>query len=186
MQILYIILGVIGLTMTFLGAKWSIKSFRAKEIINFPITHFKKDFEIIKPGLYALCIVGGASVNDAGNLRILIKHKDDQHVVELKEHLIKPRFRKKGKIGVEYLQFKILHSGRYQIELKNIDNLIVKKSRLTAQQIFQSPLSFENIEISIKETITIGKKIFGIIFLVLGINASFWGIALSIYPNLFG
>ncbi len=57
---------------------------------------------------------------------------------------------------------------------------------LTAKQIFQTPLSIENITVSIQETITIGKKIFGIIFLVLGINASFWGIMLGINPNLFG
>jgi hypothetical protein len=186
MQILFIVLGLIGLTMTFFGAKWTFKSFKSKEIIGFPLNELEKEFEIIKPGLFTLCIIGGGYVNNTGSFRALVKRKENQKVIDLKENFMKPRFRKNWKMGVEYLQFKISNSGLYNVEIENAEDLIVKKSMLKTKQIFQSRLPIENIEVSIKETIPIGKKLFGIIFLVLGVNMSAWGIMLGINPDLFG
>lgn len=186
MQILFIVLGLIGLTMTFFGVKWTFKSFKAKEIIGFPLSYLKKEFEIIRPGLFTLSIVGGGFVDNSGSFRVLVKRKDNQKVIDLKENFMKPRFSKNWKIGVEYLQFNISHPGLYKVEIENAEDLVVKKSMLKTKQVFQSPLPVENIEISIRETIPISKKLLGIIFLVLSVNMSAWGIMLGINPELFG
>lgn len=183
MQILFLVLGLI---LTFFGVKWTFKSFKGKEIIGFPLSELKKEFEIIKPGLFTLCVVGGGYVDNSGNFRTLVMRKDNQKIIELKENILKPRFRKNRKMGVEYLQFKISHVGLYKVEIENAEDLVVKKSMLKTKQVFQSPLSVEKIEISIKETIPISKKLFGIIFLVLGVNMSAWGIMLEVNPELFG
>lgn len=172
--------------MIFVGAKWTFKLFKAKEIIVFPLIELKKEFEIKKPGLYTLCIIGGGYVKNSGSFRALVKCKDTQEIIDIKENFIQPRFPKNWKMGVDYLQFKISNYGIYKVEIENAKDLIVKKSMLKAKQIFQSPLPVENIEISIKETIPIGKKLFGIVFLVLGVNMSAWGIMLGINPELFG
>ncbi|SFU65406.1 hypothetical protein SAMN05216480_111123 [Pustulibacterium marinum] len=186
MQILFIVLGFIGLTMTFFGVKWTVTSFKAKEISCFPFNNLKKEFEIKRPGQYTLSIIGGGFVGNTSNFHISVKTKDHQKIVDYEENFMRPRFRKNGKIGVEYLQFKISDSGLYKVEIENPEDLIVKKSIVKTKQFFQAPLAVENIEISIGETIPISKKLFGIIFLVLGVNISVWGIILGINPQLFG
>jgi hypothetical protein len=57
MQTLFIVLGLIGLIMTFFGAKWTLKSFKAKEIIGFPLNELEREFVIINPRLFTLCIL---------------------------------------------------------------------------------------------------------------------------------
>ncbi len=172
--------------MTFFGVKWTLKSFKTKEIICFPLNEKEKEFEIINIGLFTFSVLGGGYVNNSGNFLATIKSKDNQKRIDLKENYIKTRFRKNWKIGVEFLQFKISNTGFYKVEIKNPEDLIVKKSMLKIKQIFQSPLPVENIEILIKETIPTRKKLFGIIFLVLGVNLSTWGILLGISPDIFG
>lgn len=171
--------------MIFFGAKWTFKSLKAKEIIGFPLAEREKEFEIKNAGLFTLCIIGGGYVNNSGSFRVQIKGKDNQRTVYLKENFIKPKFRKNWKMGVEYLQFNISNYGLYKVEIGNPEDLIVKKSMLKIKRMFQSPLPIENIEILIKETVPISKKLFGIIFLVLGVNLSAWGIMLGINPDLF-
>jgi hypothetical protein len=186
MQILFIILGVIGLAMTFFGVKWTLKSFRAKTIEIFPLIELRKEFEIIRPGLFSICIIGGGHVNNTGSFQVSVQHKDNKKTIDLKENYMKPRFHKKWKTGVEYFSLKIENCGIYKVEISNPEDLIVKQSINKSQHVFQSPLPIENIEISIKETVTISKQLFGIIFLTLGVNMSIWGIMLGINPELFG
>jgi hypothetical protein len=99
---------------------------------------------------------------------------------------MKSRIRKNWKVRVEYLQFKISRAGLYKVKTENVEDLIVKKSMLKTKHVFQSPLRIENIVASIKKTIPISKKLYGIIFLVLGVNMSAWRITLGINPKLFG
>lgn len=177
-------MGLIGLTMLFFGLKWSLKSFKSKKIIEFPILDSVKEFEIINPGLYSFCIIGGGYVHNSEGFKTLISNVGSQKSIDLEENIIKPRFRKNWKMGVEYLQFKINNIGNYKIEIQNPEKLIVKKSMLKTKQIFQSNQLMENIEILIKETIPVKKKLFGILFLVLGVNMSAWGIMLTLNPSL--
>jgi hypothetical protein len=93
------------------------------------------------------------------------------------------RIRKNWKVWAEYLQFKISREGLYKVKI--VEDLIVEKSMLKTKHIFQSPLRIENIAASIKKTIPISKKFYGIIFLVLGVNMSAWRITLGINPKLF-
>lgn len=186
MQALFIVFGIIGLIMIFFGAKWTWKSVKAKEIVNFPFIESKKEFEIKNIGLFSLCILGGGSVNNSGCFQVQIKDRDNQRIVELKENTMKPRFRKNWKMGVEYFQFKISKNGWYKIEIKNPKDLVVKQSTLKIKQVFQYPVPTESLEVLIKETIPNSKKLFGILLLVLGVNISAWGIMLGINPHLFG
>ncbi len=186
MQIIFIILSLIGFTLTFFGVKWTYRSFKAKEIVGFPLIMKEQEFEISKPGLFALCIIGGGHVKNSGNFRVLIINTIDQKVIDLKENFMKPRFRKNWKIGVEILNFKVSNSGHFKVQIENAEDLIVKKSMLITERFFQSSLSIRNIEVMIKETIPVSKRLFGIIFLVVGVNMSAWGVMLGFNPELFG
>jgi len=186
MQILFLALGLVGFIITIFGARWNFRSFQTKEIIGFSIIELEKEFVIKKPGLFTICIIGGGYLNNNDNFRILVKSKENQKVIDLKENCIKPRFRRNCKIGIEYRQFSISDSGIYKVEIENVKDLIVKKSMLKTKQIFQSPLPIKNIEVLIKETIPISKKLLGIVFFILGLNMFFWGIILGVTPELFG
>ncbi len=167
MQILVIVMGVVGIILLFFGIKWSWKSLKAKEIIQFPFSQDQTQFKIEKTGLFSLCILGGRYLANSGGFGAQI-------------------FRKNMKMGVEFFHFTISQSGGYILHLENQEDLIVKTSMIKIKQLFQSPQLTENLQVLIKETIPVGKRIMGIIFLVLGVNMTAWGIMLGIYPNLFG
>ena len=179
-------MGLTGLAMLFAGAKWSVESFKSNDIVEFPIIDKLKEFEIIKSGLYAVCIVGGFYVHNLAGFKTSIFNIHNQKQIDLKEPNLKFRFRKKWKVGIEHLHFRIIEAGRYKIEIQLPEKLTVKESMLTTKQPFQSSQPIENIEVLIKGIVPLGKKILGIVFLVLGVNLSVWGILLSIIPKLFG
>ena len=186
MQILFIVTGIIGLTMFFFGVKWFLKSFNSKEIIEFPFLDNHKEFEIKNTGLYTIQILGAAQITNSGQFTIRLINKDNQKNIALKDYFLKPRFRKNWKIGIEYLHFKITESGNYIIKLENQNSFVAKKSMLKINSPFQQNKPSNNLKIIIKEAITPSKKLLSILFLVLGVNISFWGILLTINPNAFG
>ncbi|KKN91414.1 hypothetical protein LCGC14_0217470 [marine sediment metagenome] len=165
--------------MVFFGAKWLLRS---KAIVKLPIAEKIKNFTINRSGLYSVCILGGGYLKTSVGFKILISKSNSQEKIRLKENFLKWRFRKNREIGVEYLHFEIENIGEYHIEIQNPENLTVKKSR----SILQSDKPIQSVEILIKESVSVAKKLFGVIFLVLGVNISFWGIMLAINPNPFG
>ncbi len=179
MQILYLIIGLIGLIMVFFGAKWLLRS---KTIVNLPIAEKTNNFTINRSGLYSVCILGSAYIKSSVGFNILISKSNSQENIKLKESFLKWRFFKNWNIGVEYLHFKIENIGDYHIEIQNPENLMVEKST----SFFQLGKPIQSVEILIKESVSTAKKLFGVIFLVLGVNISFWGIMLAINPNPFG
>lgn len=54
--------GSVGLVMLFLGINWSLQSLIVKAVIEFPLVRKTDTFEIIKTGLYSICLIGGSSV----------------------------------------------------------------------------------------------------------------------------
>ena len=165
MQILYLLIGLIGLIMLFFGAKWLLRS---KTVVKFTINKNIKEFKIGRSGVYAVCFMETRFFNNFGVFHIKIINSDNQERIDMKKNFLKWRFIKNWKKGVEYYQFKIQNAGNYRIEID------------------QANKSIHNIEVLIKESVTVSKKIFGILFLVFGVNISFWGIILAINPNPFG
>jgi len=169
MQILYLAIGLIGLTMTFYGAKWLLRS---RTIISFQKAEREKEFNIAIPGLYSVGIIGGGHFKKSGNDEFQISNIKNQQLIELKESYLKWRFRKNWKMFVEYRQFEIDDIGNYKIEIQNHKG--------------QSNQPMRNNQIIITESVKMLKRFLGIIFLVLGVNISFWGIILTINPTPFG
>jgi len=170
MQILFILMGIVGLAMLFFGIKWSIESVRSKALVRFPLDNRTQEFELMDEGLYTFCILGSRFVGNSASYTTSLSNIENKEKVELVQNFLKPKFRVGWKIGIEYQNFRIRKSGQYKLELGNPNSLKGNSS---------------NLEGMIKKTIPVSKKIFGIIFLVLGMNMSAWGIMLGINPNLF-
>lgn len=98
----------------------------------------------------------------------LISKDSSQYIIKSKENSTKWRFRKNGEMFIEHSIFNISETGNYNIKAELL-----------------KPNQEQNDLIIIKETVSITKKILGILFLVFGVNGSFWGIMLSINPNVF-
>jgi hypothetical protein len=111
MQVLFILMGAAGLTMLFLGIKWSIQSVRPKAIVQFSLTDKEQNFILRDEGLYTFCILGAGYIN-IGEFKARLSNQASKNEIEMVENLIKPRFRKNWKIGVEYLNFRIKKTWR--------------------------------------------------------------------------
>ena len=172
--------------MLFFGVKWILKTLKAKEIIEFPLMEGERDVEIKRTGLFALYILGVRSVDYSPHFKIKIENRENGKTVTSKENAVQMRFHKKQKMGIEYLNFSISMIGVYKIKIEKPENLIVKQTMLRTIIPFQSSSPIENIQLLIKETVPISQKILGIIFLIVGLNLSTWGIMLGINPGLFG
>ena len=145
--------------MIFYGAKWLL---RTKIIFSFPITEGIKQFTIKNKGTHSICTRKGYFERSMKyNIPILRNSGGDY--IESKENFLKWRFRKKGIMYVEHSIFNANETGTYSIE---------------------SEISKRNDLILIKETVPATKKLLGILFLVFGVNGSFWGLMLSINPNI--
>ena len=150
--------------MIFLGAKWLLRS---KTIIQFQIAESQKEFILKKPGLYSICSLGGGYFHKLDIYELEISKKRNQQIIELKDTFPKWRFRKNLKMFIEYKQFKILEIGNYLITIKNQD------------------YKTSNRPILIKESVNVFKRILGILFLVFGVNGSFWSFYLALNPTPF-
>ncbi len=170
MQVLFILMGIVGLTMLFVGIKWSIESIRPKPLVRFPLSERTQEFELKDEGLYAFCILGSRFVGYPSSYTSSLSNMENEEKIKLVQNFLKPKFRVGWKIGIEYQNFKIRKPGKHKLVLGDPNFLRGNSS---------------NLEGMIKKTVTVTKKLFGIIFLVLGMNMSAWGIMLGINPNLF-
>lgn len=159
MQIVYLTIGIICLVMIFYGAKWLL---RTKIIFSFPITEGIKQFTVKNKGTHSICVRKGYFEKSMKYILPILRNFSGDYM-ESKENFLKWRFRKKGIMYVEHSFFNASEIGTYCIESK---------------------ISKQNELIMTKETVPATKKLLGILFFVFGINGSFWGIMLSINPNV--
>jgi hypothetical protein len=164
MQVIYLLVGIISFIMMFYGAKWLL---RYKTVFSFLVSTGGKQFAIKKRGTYSICIKK-SHFGKAFKYNFLITKGSGQNKLESKENFLKWSFRKKGKMFVEHTLFKVSEIGNYTIKAELL-----------------KPNQDQNDLIIIKETVSITKKILGILFLVFGVNGSFWGIMLFINPTVF-
>jgi len=181
MQLLYLTIGLTGLTMMFFGAKWLLRS---KTVVNFPIKEGSKEFKIKKPGVYAVCVMGGGLIKGFGQYNFQLSHSNNQRQIKLKRPILKWRFRKNWVMGVESAQFKISDVGGYKIEITNLSNAATTNSVKKKEHKSRPNPPIRGNQILIKATVSLLKKIAGIFFLVLGVQGSFWGILLAINPTV--
>jgi len=182
MQLLYLTIGLTGLTMTFFGAKWLL---RYKTVVNFPILEGSKEFRVKKLGVYGVCIMGVGYLNNYNHYKFQLTNTNNRQQIKLKSPVLKPRFRKNWVMGVESVHFRIQDVGDYKIEITNLTNAAPANSVKKTQSIASPNPPVRIHQILIKATVSVIKKIAGIFFLVIGVQASFWGIVLTINPNVF-
>lgn len=93
MQIIFFIIGIIGLVMFFFGGKILLQKYKSKIIGELKITENEINFE--KSGLYSICVVGGGYANNQGNFEAIINNGTELDTIEKD---LKFKFRHKGKL----------------------------------------------------------------------------------------
>lgn len=145
----------------------------SKELFRLPLTNSDIEFTITEKGIYAIYILGGDSITTANNFEVLLDKKlkeTDEHVylpIKLTYNWIKfpvIPFESGGQI----IRFNIAEPGDYALELRNIEDLIVKESGAIFERMFQQKLPVEKIKIMIRKSQSIGNIILVVLSFVLG------------------
>lgn len=181
MQIIFLLVGILGLVMFFLGMKTLIKIYFNQAIaeLNLSENLTEKNFE--KIGTYSLCFVGGY-VNNKGNFDLYISNNGMQ--LDVYEKQMKFRFKHKGQLATEFYQFEVESIGKHKFEFKNIADLEIKKSMLLLKRIFQNQVTNNNVEIVIRETSKTSNFIISLLMAVFGFNIAGWGFILAVNPYI--
>ncbi|WP_322548936.1 hypothetical protein [Flavobacterium psychraquaticum] len=175
MQIIFLLVGIIGLVMSVFGSKMLIEIYKNRIISELKLTENEINFD--KIGLYSICVVGGGYSNNLGNFETKITSKGLK--INTVERKPKFKFHYKGRLANEFYKFKIENPGIYNIKIINIEDLEVKESMLFSKRFFQKKLSTEKIGIIVKETSPNSKFIIGLIMTILGFNFASLGIILA-------
>ncbi|MCK6608640.1 MAG: hypothetical protein L6Q46_10135 [Flavobacterium sp.] len=182
MQIIFLLIGIIGLVMFVFGIKTLIKNYRNEIISELKLTENEINFQ--KIGTYSISVVGGSYANNLGNFETQITHNETK--LNTIEKNLKFKFHYKGRLATEFYSFEIENLGIHKIFIKNIEDLEVKESMLVSKRLFQKKLPIEKIGLIVKETSSSSKFIIGLLMTVFGINISIWGIILTFNPQLIG
>jgi hypothetical protein len=181
MQLVFLLIGIIGLIMFIFGIKILIEYLRNKISSELKLTENEINFE--KVGIYSICVVGGGYANNLGTFEAKITHNETE--INTIEKQLKFKFHYKGRLATEFYMFRIEFPGMHKISIKNIEDLEVKESMLFSKRLFQKKLPIEKIDLIIKETSSSSRFIIGLIITILGINIATWGFIFAYYPQLF-
>ncbi len=165
---------VIGIILLYFGGKWIIKMLKPKEYAELTVEDTEMPFFIEAPGLFSVGFVGGKYVRIPDEFLIEIKDQHNQQPLQLTKKTLKYTFLRKWRPGVEGFHFNIQSAGEYVVSIRNLDKVVVSKI------IFSKPLPTEQILVVIRESLSLPKRVMGIIFITLGINMFVWGILLSL------
>ena len=184
MQLTFIFIGIIGILLLIYSIRILIKSSKNKLVAEFTLDSESKEIQLNSTGLYSLCFLGAGFVDNRGKFDAELK-AENGNLIKLNKTFPNYRFRKNGKLGLEYWNFEIDKSGKYILTFENLNDLIAKHSMLISKRMFQKEISPNNLKILLKETISTKNRFFSIVGLVIGVNALIWGILIGL-TNAFG
>ncbi|WP_281989955.1 hypothetical protein [Aquimarina aggregata] len=178
MQLIYVLIIISGGFVLFFGIQRVYKTYTLKDIFQFRLLERPIEFNIDSSGLFSLSVIGTGSIESSSDFKINIRHVKTGKLLVIKENHIQYRFKKDGVLSTEYLKFSINIPGKYSIELDNINSLSTKGSMLKIMGVMESKVEIENLQILIKEALTLKYKILSILLSVIGILLLTFGILL--------
>ena len=99
-------------------------------MITFNLIDKQVQFFLEKDRNYSIYFVGGYSVRNSGKFNARLYNIKTEQSIDLIEPLFKIRKLFNWKRTVTYYKFNVEESGEYTIVFNNINDLIIKKSRL--------------------------------------------------------
>ncbi len=184
MQLTFIFIGIIGILLLVYSIRILIKSSKNKLVAEFTLDSESKEIQLNSNVLYSLCFLGAGFIDNQGKFGAELK-SESGNLIKLNKTFPNYRFRKNGKLGLEYWHFEIDKSGKYILTFENLNDLIAKHSMLISKRMFQKKINTNNLKILLKETISTKNRLFSIVGLVIGVNALIWGILIGL-TNAFG
>ena len=136
MQLIFILIGIIGVLLLFYSIRILIKSSKNKVVTVFNLDSESREIQLNSTGLYSLCFLGAGFVDDQGRLGAELK-SENGNLIKIKKTFPNYRFRKNGQLGLEFWHFEIAQSGKYTLTFNNLNDLIAKHSMLISKRIFR-------------------------------------------------
>jgi hypothetical protein len=120
-------------------------------MIKFKLIDKKHKLNFESTGYYSVFLTGGFSIELGNDLEIELKGIKSNDWVEIIELDFKKNTIIEFTKATECFKFNISRIGEYEIEFKNIENLVVKKSSLfLSNLLFPTQIPLEKIEVIIK------------------------------------
>jgi len=137
------------------------------------------EFEIQRPGYYSISILGAGFVRELQSVasKLILNDLDD---LEVGVHLLAPRFRKDGRMGIEYWGFSTSGIGRCTITLSNMKYIEAYDSMLMPERMFESPVDHSRLKVIIHPSAQPLYKYISVVSLVLGV----WLVVIGILVGL--
>jgi len=173
MELIFKFIGFTGLILTISSLLIWYKQSRKRVIYEFDFKDSINELKLKSNETYAICVQGAGFIQNKDFLKI--KNRNGE-LIKLRNPIPKYRFRRKRKMSIEYLYLRVNNSGLYSLLIENSETVIAKKSMLFVERYFQPKINYSNLKILIKEVVRMEYRIYAIFGLILGVNATVWGI----------
>lgn len=184
LHLVFSLTALIGLFLTFLGAKRLLQFHKRKVLMQCELRDGWSVFEIHEAKEYTLYICGGHYVSDDSRFGLSLQDAAGNRI-RLTSRQLKQRSFYKRKQVVELANFTILSPGTYTLEQRGSEYLKVKASNHPMLRIFMSPRSKHQLSMMIRERVSGLQYLVTILMLVFGLQIAGWGMVLAINPFVF-
>jgi len=178
-QLLFFLLIPVGVIILFKAIRLVRKSFAGEVVAEFPFAQKGADFEIIRPGDYAIWQKGQyLRKMPLDKFRPVIHDKSTKDTIPLTAPLFRPNSVKPGTVQMEIFRFKA-ETGRYHVELapgRSVSSL----EQIISSLIPAKDASLENYFIMIRESQPFIHLLSGILLLVLSALMVIGGLVMGI------
>ena len=161
-----------------------IRVSRCKELRFAPLRSGLLEFEVVKPGMIAIEIVGGYHVYRAPALLLSIS-LDGGGTYPLRRPLIPYKVNRRGNRAVELAQFHAVRTGVCRLHVGDVSKLRVFRSMLSTQRSFSDPVHLSKLSICIMESVSWSQRALSIIFLLFGAAAMLLCLFMLMFSLLF-
>ena len=189
MQVTFLFIAIIGLTLVIYGIKLLIKELKLKEVAEFDLIDQTKSIDINKTGLYSINFIGIGHkykfrANKAFDLSII--QPNGKNLKKINPN-VNYHFIRKGKICIEIWRFDVIQKGIHRIEFIGLSEFIKKNPFIKSDEfLIKRKFETSKLKVLVKESVPGTNRFLMILSMVIGINAFFWGILIGIKPDLFG
>ena len=158
---------LIGLALLVRGSTSMIRASRFKELQFAPLRSGVLEFEVLRPGMIGIEIVGGYHVNREPALHLSISAYGGG-TYPLRKPLVPYKLSRRGNRAVEVAQFYAVKTGVCRLHVGDVSKLRVFRSMLSTQRSFSNPVHLPELSICIMESMPWSKRALSITFLLFG------------------
>lgn len=179
LQLLFFLLIPVGVIILFKAIRLVRKSFAGEIVAEFPFSRKGADFEIIRPGVYAIWQKGQyLRKMPLDKFRPVIHDKSTRDTLSLTAPLFRPNSVKRGTVQMEIFRFRA-ETGRYHIELAP-GSSVSSLEKIIFSLVPAKDASLEKYSVMVRESQPFLHLLSGIILLLLSAFMIIGGLVMGI------